>query len=376
MYIDRIIIENFRNYTSLDIGLSNDVNVFYGNNGQGKTNLIEAIYYNTIGKSFRNTKDADIITNFDNKDHFKIITSVKNDITEEIYINYNKNKEKFIKVNGLYLRKLGQLMGNMLSVIFSPDDMNLIKEGPSVRRKFMDIAISQIRPTYYFDLIKYNKILFQKNNLLKSIKYGKISEYDDILSVWNAQLSEAGSSVISARYEFINIISETASRKNMNISFRSSKKEENLTLLYKTDVSCDIVDFKDKKSIENELLLLMNERKAKEIERETALYGPHRDDIEFRLNDCDLRKFGSQGQIRTAVLSVKLAELETAEKISGRKPVLLLDDVLSELDEDRRRAFVSNIGDVQAFISCTDMDSVHIKDRNIRFFNINSGHVV
>ena len=162
MFINNILLENYRNYTSLDINLSNDVNIFYGNNGQRKTNLLEAIFFTVIGKSFRGTKDIDVILS--GKDKFSIDISVAEDITESVCIKYNKNKEKYIKVNGLYLRKTGQLMGSILAVIFSPEDMQLISEGPSVRRKFIDIAISQIKPTYYFDLLQYNKILLQKNN--------------------------------------------------------------------------------------------------------------------------------------------------------------------------------------------------------------------
>ena len=164
MFISHILLENYRNYASLDIDLSNDVNIFYGNNGQGKTNLLEAVFFTVIGKSFRGTKDSDIIMS--GKNEFLIDISVNDDITENIFIKYNKNKEKYIKVNSLYLRKIGQLMGSILAVVFSPEDMNLISEGPSVRRKFLDIAISQVKPTYYFDLLQYNKVLIQKNNLL------------------------------------------------------------------------------------------------------------------------------------------------------------------------------------------------------------------
>ena len=194
MFINHILLENYRNYTSLDINLSNDVNIFYGNNGQGKTNLLEAIFFTVIGKSFRGTKDIDIILS--GKEKFSIDISVSDDITESVYIKYNKNKEKYIKVNSLYLRKTGQLMGSILAVIFSPEDMQLISEGPSVRRKFIDIVISQIKPTYYFDLLQYNKILLQKNTLLKNIKYGKSKNYDGMLNVWNEQLSEVGAKII------------------------------------------------------------------------------------------------------------------------------------------------------------------------------------
>lgn len=375
MFIDRISIENFRNYTSLDINLSNDVNIFYGNNGQGKTNLLEALYYNVIGKSFRNTKDHDIIKKDSDKDYFDIKTHISDDITENIYIKYNKSKEKFIKVNGLYLRKIGHLMGSVLAVIFSPEDMQLISEGPSIRRKFMDIAISQIKASYYFDLLQYNKILIQKNNLIRNIKYDKSRNYGDILSVWNEQLASAGAKIILERARLINMLGESAADKHVNIAIDSAEKNEILNLSYKSDISREIIESEDANLIKDELFKLSESRRDKEIEREMSLYGPHRDDIDFKLNENDLKRFGSQGQKRTAILSVKIAELEIIEKASGRKPILILDDVLSELDDKRQKAFLSGIGNVQTFISCTEIDSIDIKDRGSAFFKIKNGHI-
>ena len=375
MFIDRISVENYRNYTSLDIQLSNDVNIFYGNNGQGKTNLLEALYYNVIGKSFRNTKDHDIIRKDSDKDCFEISTHISDDITETIYIKYNKNKEKFIKVNGLYLRKIGHLMGSVLAVIFSPEDMQLISEGPSIRRKFMDIAISQIKASYYFDLLQYNKILVQKNNLIRNIKYDKSKNYGDILSVWNEQLASAGAKIILERAQLIDKLGASAADKHSGIAVDSAEKNEILSLSYKSDISREIIESNDVNRIKDELFKLSESRREKEIEREMSLYGPHRDDIDFKLNDNDLKRFGSQGQKRTAILSVKMAELEIIEKASGRKPVLILDDVLSELDDKRQKSFLCGIDNVQTFISCTEIDSIDIKNRGAEFFKIKNGHV-
>lgn len=375
MFIDRISVENYRNYTSLDIQLSNDVNIFYGNNGQGKTNLLEALYYNVIGKSFRNTKDHDIIRKDSDKDCFEIRTHISDDITETIYIKYNKNREKFIKVNGLYLRKIGHLMGSVLAVIFSPEDMQLISEGPSIRRKFMDIAISQIKASYYFDLLQYNKILVQKNNLIRNIKYDKSKNYGDILSVWNEQLASAGAKIILERAQLIDKLGASAADKHSGIAVDSAEKNEILSLSYKSDISREIIESNDVNRIKDELFKLSESRREKEIEREMSLYGPHRDDIDFKLNDNDLKRFGSQGQKRTAILSVKMAELEIIEKASGRKPVLILDDVLSELDDKRQKSFLCGIDNVQTFISCTEIDSIDIKNRGAEFFKIKNGHV-
>lgn len=374
MFIDHISLENYRNYTSLDINLSNDVNIFYGNNGQGKTNLLEAIFFTVIGKSFRGTKDSDII--FSGKDYFKIDIDVSDDITENISIKYNKNKEKYIKVNNLYLRKTGQLMGSILAVIFSPEDMQLISEGPSVRRKFLDITISQVKPTYYFNLLQYNKILIQKNNLLKSIKYGKTKNYDGILSIWNEQLSDIGSKIIFERCKIIDELSKVATEKNLNIAKKSSEKEEILKISYNTDISREIILNNDLSIIKKELFDLLESKSQKEIEREMTLCGPHRDDLIFKLDDKDMKKFSSQGQKRTAILSVKLAELELLNKVTGRKPIFLLDDVFSELDEKRQEAFLNEIYDVQTFISCVDINSLKYKKEKSKIFEIKNGCVV
>ena len=288
MFISHILLENYRNYASLDIDLSNDVNIFYGNNGQGKTNLLEAVFFTVIGKSFRGTKDSDII--MAGKNEFLIDISVNDDITENIFIKYNKNKEKYIKVNSLYLRKIGQLMGSILAVVFSPEDMNLISEGPSVRRKFLDIAISQVKPTYYFDLLQYNKVLIQKNNLLKSVKYGKTKMYDGIFSVWNEQLASVGAKIISERCRIIEELSKVAIEKNMKIAKNSAEKEELLKISYNSDISREIILENDIEVIKREFFNLLEDKMQKEIEREMTLTGPHRDDLEFKLDDRDMKK--------------------------------------------------------------------------------------
>lgn len=373
MFIDHIKLENYRNYSSLDINLSNDVNIFFGNNGQGKTNLLEAVFYTVIGKSFRGTKDSDIILN--GKNNFSIDLSVSDDITENIYIKYNKNKEKYIKVNNLYLRKTGQLMGNIIAVIFSPEDMNLISEGPSIRRKFIDIAISQIKPSYYYDLLQYNKVLTQKNNLLKSIKYNSNTD-KNLIFIWNEQLAEFGSKIINKRFKFINYLSEIASCKHKNISVNSSENDELLKVIYDSNISREIFEFNDVNIIKDELLKLFEIKMDKEIEREMTLYGPHRDDIIFKLNDMDMKKFSSQGQKRTAILSLKLAELELLEKFTGRKPIFLLDDVFSELDYFRQKSFLLEINNVQTFVSSVDYDVIKNIKSNAKFFEIKNGSIV
>lgn len=353
MFVERIHLENFRNYNSFDIELSNGVMVFYGKNGLGKTNILEAVFLTVIGKSFRNSKDADLV-NYGQQGFF-VDMSYKDDITENISIKYDKNHEKYIKVNGFYLRKMGHLMGNVLSVIFSPEDLQLITEGPGERRKFMDIAISQLSPSYYFDLLQYNKIITQKNSLLKKIKYQNSKADREMMEVWNEQLSQAGSKIIVKRNEFINEISKIAEEKNINIS-----GSERLTIQYESGTfpaeDINNVDFSNEKDVCEKMINIMNQKADREIERETAYIGPHRDDLIFKLDSNDLKRFGSQGQKRTAVLSLKMAELELLKKKTGRKPIFLLDDVLSELDIDRQRALINELNDIQTLITCTHIE--------------------
>lgn len=374
MFVDHIKLENFRNYTSSDIDLSNDVNVFYGNNGQGKTNLLEAIFYGAVGKSFRGTKDLDVIKS--GQKYFFLNIKINDDITEDITIKYNKTKEKYIKVNGLYLRKLGQLMGNILAVIFSPEDLKLISEGPSMRRKFMDIAISQMKPLFYFDLLNYAKILNQKNNLLRAIKYGKMKSDFDLLSLWNEQLAEAGAKIIVERNYLIQAISSIAEEKHQIIAQKSAEKQEKLEMIYHSDISPEILNTQDIKSIKTELLYSLNSKRDREVEREITLTGPHRDDIDFILNGNDLKRFGSQGQKRTVVLALKISELKLIQNMTGRKPIFLLDDVFSELDDARQKAFLNELGSVQTMISCVDPAPVTQIYKNAAFYEIKDGHVI
>ena len=299
MYISKIHLENFRNYETFDINMSDGVTVLHGKNGLGKTNILEAVFLSVIGKSFRNCKDVDLIR-YDQKKYFVEI-NILDDITENISIKYEKNREKYIKVNGFYLRKLGHLMGNVLAVIFSPEDLQLITEGPAVRRKFMDIAISQLNPSYYFDLLQYNKILLQKNSLLKKMKYVFSEKDSTLMEVLNDQLSEVGSKIICKRVNFLQEISEIAGEKNRTLS-----EKEILDLKYESGAffgeNSDKVDFLSEKDVKENLFKIMSEKLSREIERETSCIGPHRDDIIVRLDNNDIKKFGSfivkNGRIR------------------------------------------------------------------------------
>lgn len=367
MVIKSLSLSNYRNYQSLTLDLCQGTNIFYGNNGQGKTNLLESLFLCAIGKSFRYARSGDLVRN--GAERFKVSVKMTDDITEQIDISYTRKEEKIIRVNGLCLRKLGHLMGNLMAVIFSPEDLQLVNDGPAVRRRMMDIAISQIKASHYFNLTQYNKTLSQKNALLRNC--GNKASFD-MLDVYNEQLADCGSKIIARRIQFIQLLSQFAKEQHQEIA-----PDEVLEISYQTDavpedfLSDDVADMK------KAFYQTLSQKKEKELDRMQSLAGIHRDDIDLKLNGSDLKRFGSQGQKRTAVLSMKLAELGILEKSTGRKPILLLDDVFSELDNMRQESLLKSIAHFQTFITCTEVSELPEELlRNARCFFVNSGSVV
>ncbi|MBQ2307301.1 MAG: DNA replication/repair protein RecF [Clostridia bacterium] len=383
MFVKRLALTNFRNYSTLDAEFSPGVNVFYGDNGQGKTNIIEAIFYCAIGRSFRYSKDNDLIKT--GTDQFRISAELGGDITENIAVSFKENGEKAARVNGLYLRKLGHLMGSLLSVIFSPEDLDIVNEGPSVRRKMLDIVISQLHPSHYFDLQQYNKTLAQKNFLLRD--YGRTGASGDsadaLLDVYNEQLAAFGASIAEKRARFCAELERLAAEKNGQIS-----GGEELTMKYvpnfraaaidapETAEAKDIDPAEVQNAIKSEFLELLSSRKSREIERQHSLYGPQNDDVQIELNGMELRRFGSQGQKRTAVLSIKLAQIMLLHRKTGRSPVLLLDDVFSELDEKRSEMLLDSVAGCQTFITTASLGELpgSVK-RDAKIFFVKSGEI-
>ena len=390
MFISDINLQNFRNYKALSAPLGSGVNVFYGDNGQGKTNILESVFFCAIGKSFRFSKDQDLVKSGEN--FFKIELLLKDDITNEIAVTFRNSQnissgsgEKSIRVNGLYLRRLGHLMGNLLSVIFSPEDLEIVNEGPSVRRKLLDIVISQIFPAHYFDLQQYNKVLTQKNVLLKEIDLSK-NELLALLDVYNEQLADTGAKISARRFLFSRELELYASEKNSEISsgeilafqyysnFFNLPEKQDLKLPDNSKLNEKIE--KLSKIIRKEFLELLESRKNREIERNHSLYGPQNDDLLITLNDMELRRFGSQGQKRTAVLSIKLAETQILYKLTGRKPVLLLDDVFSELDEKRCMLLLKNTQGYQTLLTTANLSELPDGIRSdARVFFVKSGTI-
>lgn len=343
MIIDSLALNNYRNYKEENISFSKGINILYGDNAQGKTNILEAIYMLATTKSHRGNHDKEIIRFDCDESHIKA-DIVKNDIAHRIDMHLRKNKNKGVAIDRVPIKRSAELFGLVNIILFAPEDLNIIKEGPSERRRFVDMELCQLSRLYYSNLSTYNKILNQRNNLLKQISFD--SSKEDMLDVWDMQLSEYGIKVIKERNNFIDMINEIIPDIHSNLT----NGKETLKVSYDKNVN--------EASFEEEL---QNKRNV-DIRYQTTQTGPHRDDISFIVNGMDVKKYGSQGQVRTVALSLKLAEIKLVKKIINDNPILLLDDVMSELDKKRRDALLSSISDIQTIITCTGYDDF-IKER-------------
>lgn len=358
MHVKNVTLKNYRNYDSAQLICHPKLNIIIGNNGQGKTNLVEAIYFSGLGRSFRTTKDQELIKMNQEFSYARIEFGRQyTDLTIEYRLHKKLKKE--MKINGVALVKLSELFGEVNIVVFSPEDLRLIKEGPTERRRFIDRELSHISKKYVKDIISYNRILGQRNNLLKKIK--EQPQFKETLSVWDEQLCEVGTKIILARIDFIRKLSVIS--KELHKSITDCKEE--LTLKYLSNVKINDENY-DK--IEEEFKSKLNEKTFLDIQRGFTSVGPHRDDLSFYINDIETRVYGSQGQQRTAALSLKLSEIELIKNEVGEYPILILDDVLSELDIHRQKDLVKAIENVQTFITTTDIDEIisdYFKDSKI-----------
>lgn len=342
MKIKSICITNFRNYFSQNVDFSDGLNIIIGKNAQGKTNLLESIFMCAIGKSPRTSKDKDLIK-WDCT-YSRINLNIEKKLgKKEIDIYLFKDQNKAIKIDKIGIKKIGQLMGNFNAIYFSPDDLKLIKESPEERRKFMDIDLCQFDKNYFYTLSNYNQVLQQRNKLLKTTNERALRE---TISIWNDQLASHGAKLIMSRLKLVESLKEKV--KDIH-NFLTNGKEE-LIISYQGYTA----------KTENDLKLLLLKKYEETIDKDIKLgfttVGPHRDDIKIESNGIDLRSFGSQGQQRTASLSLKLAELEVFKDNIGEYPVLLLDDVLSELDKDRQQKLLEIVKPIQTILTCTDFD--------------------
>ena len=337
MKIESIKLENFRNYESLFLSFHEGTNLFYGDNAQGKTNILESVYLCGTTKSHRDSRDREIIKLDQEESHIRMILS-KHEISYQIDMHLKRNKAKGIAINGIPIRRASELIGLGNFIFFSPEDLNIIKNGPSERRRFLDMELCQLNRIYVHNLTNYNRILMQRNRLLKDISFHP--EYEDMLDIWDRQMVEYGCQVIRCRDEFVKQLNEII----YEIHKKLSGDREDLKLSYEKNVSEQEFDRQLRKSRERDVKLKVSHK------------GPHRDDLVFNIKNIDLRKYGSQGQQRTTALSLKLAEIELVKKKSKDTPVLLLDDVLSELDGNRQRYLLESINDVQTLITCTGVE--------------------
>ena len=344
-------MQNFRNYDEAQINFSDNLNYIYGLNAQGKTNILEALFFLSCGKSHRTNRDINLLRESTEELYVRVKAQYGNGIEIEIQLTYNgSTRKKELSINGSRQQSIGELFGRLQLVFFSPEDLAMIKEGPAGRRRQADISLSQIKPSFYHDLSKYCKILMQKNILLKEVK--KREKFTGTLDIWSEKLAEYGAKVICKRREYIEEIAEIAKKKHMVIS----DGKENLSIGYECFTGKE--ESFDEREIKEKLFTKYMENRDKEIFCGTTFIGPHRDDIIFLINDREAKAFASQGQQRSAVISFKMAQLELIKNVTGERPVLILDDVFSELDEERRNYLYNNLKDMQTFITGTEKDDI------------------
>lgn len=358
MIVKSLELKNYRNYNELSMDFAKGTNLLYGDNAQGKTNILEAIYLGATTKSHRGSKDREIIQFHENESHIRIQYE-KQEIIHQLDMHLKKSRAKGVAIDRMPIRRSGDLLGQIPVIFFSPEDLKIVKNGPSERRKFLDIELSQMEPLYLYQLTNYNKILMQRNNLLKQIRFQK--DLMDTLEPWDIQLVKYGSEIIRYREKFIKHLNKTIQQ----IHKKLTGGKEHMLLTYDRNVAYD------------EFLTEIGRKREKDLKYSTTNAGPHRDDLGFMVNDIDIRKYGSQGQQRTAALSLKLAQIQLVKEVMKESPILLLDDVLSELDSSRKIYLLESIKSTQTIITCTGLDEFIDQHLPIeRMFQIKAGKIV
>ncbi len=361
--IENIRLINFRNYLNLNISLNRKINVLIGQNAQGKTNFLEAIYLCATGKSFRTNSDKDMINFHKDAGYVGALLNVDS-FQKFIEVKLEKNNPKTIRINKNPLESNKELNSGLNVVVFSPDDLSLVKEGPFIRRDFLNKEISQIKPLYNYNLKRYERILYQRNNILKSNK--ATSEKLALLDIFDIQMAKYGAFIIRERNNYISDLSKIANVVHKNVT----RSREDIELYYSTNI--EIYD--DLNHLEREYLKELKASVSKDILNRSTSVGPHRDDMKIIVNNNELRVFGSQGQQRTAVLSIKLSEVELIKKERGSYPILLLDDVFSELDMSRRKYLIRSLKNIQTIITVTDvMDLGELEEIDKTIFKVDNG---
>ncbi|MCI6190383.1 MAG: DNA replication/repair protein RecF [Clostridium sp.] len=359
MFIKKLMLINYRNYEKLDINFGKGVNVFIGDNAQGKTNILEAIYYCAFAKSHRTTRDRELI-NWNNHESYISLGIAKERLDKKIDIKILKDGKKAIKVNSIKINKIGELFGIFNVVMFSPEDLKIVKDSPGVRRRFIDMELCQLNKKYYYNLVQYNKVLNERNVVLKN---KNLSE--EMLDIYDEQLSSYGEYVIKERLKYFEKLNYYGVQVHKDIT----SNKENIEFKYQSTI-------KDLSKIKENFYEALKKSRKKDIEKGISTIGPHRDDFSIFINNVDIKNFGSQGQQRTAVLTIKFASLRIIKEITGEYPVLLLDDVLSELDFSRKKYILSTIGEIQTVITCTGIEDIYsYLDSNSKIFKVKNGIV-
>ncbi len=358
MYIESIELKDYRNYKELHMDFSQGTNILYGDNAQGKTNILESVYVCCTTKSHRSSKDRELIYFGKEESHIKLQVR-KDGVPYRIDMHLKKNKPKGVAVNGVPIRKASELFGIINVVFFSPEDLNIIKNGPAERRRFIDLELCQLNRLYVHALVQYNRIVTQRNKLLKELAFKP--EYESTLDIWDMQMVQYGKEVMRYRAQFIDDLNDII----VSIHHKLSGEKEDLKVIYEPHTDPEMLEE------------VLKKNRAQDIRQKTTLNGPHRDDISFHINGIDIRKFGSQGQQRTTALSLKLAEIEIVKKIVKDYPILLLDDVLSELDSSRQNHLLEGIDHIQTVITCTGLDEfVNHRFQIDKVFRVVDGTVI
>ena len=357
MIIRSLKLKNYRNYDLLNMSFDPKTNILYGDNAQGKTNILEALYLSGTTKSHRGTKDRDMIQFGYDESHLETMIEKKG-ITFQIDMHLKKNSPKGIAIDKVPIRRASELFGLVHFVFFSPEDLNIIKEGPAGRRRFIDLELPQLDKIYLSNLSNYNRIINQRNSLLKDI-YGQ-QNLLETLDIWDMQLAEYGTKVLERRKQFVEQVNEIISE----IHYRLTGGRERITLSYESSTG--------NLSLEQAL----KKNRERDLRMKSTSVGPHRDDLCFMSGNLDIRKFGSQGQQRTTALSLKLSEIELVRQVIRDTPILLLDDVLSELDKNRQNYLLDSIHDIQTVITCTGLDEfVNHRFSINKVFHIQNGTI-
>lgn len=370
MYLSQLKLQRYRNYEQISLSFENGIHIFCGQNAQGKTNVLESMYVLALVKSHRTHRDKELIS------WAGEFASIQGKVERKygsmnLEIQFTQSGKK-AKINGMEQKKLSDYIGGLNVVMFAPEDLNIVKGSPSHRRRFIDMEIGQISPHYLYNLVQYNKVLSQRNNVLKELQKHR-NDQSQMLDIWDEQLIQYGVKVMKKRAQFISKLEVWAGQIHSNIT----QNKETLKIVYSSSIGTDPLQ-KNEEELADLFRMKCAKLKQQEISRGTTLIGPHRDDLEFYINDIEVQTYGSQGQQRTCALSVKLAEIELIHQEVGEYPILLLDDVLSELDQFRQTHLLKTIENkVQTFVTTTSIDGISEETiKNSYLYEVEEGTII